>query len=174
MEYGSAYLRPRKDSDDDGTSMLSSPAEASQYQANRPEQRRQSSSSQYSLPSRSSWIVLQQALPPMSSTNDNRTSVRPSLFSSRANIDTVYTEQVAWANSTNFQTSNARTESPKPEIITTVNRRSEPGSPKQTRKYFRNLRHVSEPWSTGFWKRFPWAGFGALFVVVLRMLSLYS
>ena len=168
MEYGKSYLRATRPSDDDGISMLSTGGDATQYQAYHPDHRRQSSP-EPSIPDRLSWTVspvaLQQSLPlPTPSSNESSTNMRPSIFGSRAVIDSPFQEPVAWANSTNFQ--QAR-ESPKPEIWSTVQPIPGPNHPSESRRYFRHPRHILEPWSMGFWKRFPWFGFGALFGVLL-------
>lgn len=165
MEYGAAYLRPERTDDDDSASMLVG-NRASQYQPYRPEHRRQSSDA---APARLSWnvspIALQQSLPPMPSTNESPSNMTPSLFSSRAVLSSPYQESIAWERSTIFRST--RPESPKPEGVATTAMIPETERYNEARRYFRHPRHIPEPWRTGFWLRFPWLGFGALFSVLL-------
>ncbi|KAF2269829.1 hypothetical protein CC78DRAFT_240507 [Lojkania enalia] len=168
MEYGAAYIRTTRISDGDGVSMLSTTGIPSKYQPYHPENQQQPSS-EASTQSRLSWLVspasLQQSLPPIPSGNDTPGNLRPSVFGSRAVINAPFEEPASWANQANFRP--ARTDGPKPEPLINALRASESFPNNEIRQYFRHPRHILEPWTTGFWVRFPWHGFGALFAVVL-------
>ncbi|KAF2014965.1 hypothetical protein BU24DRAFT_410655 [Aaosphaeria arxii CBS 175.79] len=163
MEFGAAYLRAGRNSDDDRISMLSAHRE-SQYQAYRPEEPPVPSSS----PPRRSWVVspvaLQQSLPPEPQPGQNSSETTSTLFGSRAVVDFNYQEPVAWANSTQFGPT--RPESPKPEPQTTTMPVPDAEQARISRRYFRHPRHIPEPWKAGSWDRFPWCGFFALLLVI--------
>ena len=168
MEYGAAYLRPQSNSDDDAVSMLSE-HRASQYQPYRLEHRRQSSSLSNSPATLGvSPVALSQSLPPMPGSDAPYSPLRPSVFGSRAVLNEPFTEPTAWEQSTQFRSN--RPESPKPEVQPTVTALSQSGPPRSNRRYFRHPRHIPEPWRTGFWVRFPWRGFAALFTILLCLL----
>jgi hypothetical protein len=163
MEYGAAYIRGSKNLDDDNISMLSTSGNPAPYQPYRPNDHNRRRSSVSSAHSHSSWIVspsLQHALPPL---HESSRHVSASIFGTRAALDMPYQEPVAMASPTHFRSMSIESQvaPPKPD-----NQVTDPQSPK-ARKYFRHPRHFLEPWRPGFWKRFPWWGFGALFWAVL-------
>ncbi|KAF1939693.1 hypothetical protein EJ02DRAFT_381248 [Clathrospora elynae] len=150
--------------DNDTTGMLSRAAPTVQYEAYRPPKYQQQSpdfieaaspaalTNAYDL--RHSTI---QTSPPASP------GFRASLFGNRYSNNVPYHENVAWANSTQFQPSTI--EEPKIEYQAQIASALQEGSPQK--QYFRNARHFRQPWSTGGWKRFPWRGLGALSLVVI-------
>ncbi|KAF2793182.1 hypothetical protein K505DRAFT_306284 [Melanomma pulvis-pyrius CBS 109.77] len=159
MEYGAVYLRASRNVEEDAVSMLSTSGNPGPYQAYRPDNRRRSSES--SSQSHTSCAVsptLQQSLPPL---HESYGHMGASIFGSRAALDMPYQEPVAMEDSTQFRTTIMEEQSPKPEVQATVLEGP------NVRQYFRHPRHILEPWKPGFWIRFPWWGFGALFTVVL-------
>lgn len=172
MEYGSAYLRASRPADDDSVSMLpTEPQNQSQYQAYRPDAHRNSSSedSTYRTPS---WLVspVEDSQQPPSLEQPTvapspSPGLRPSIFGTGANPESPYQEQVAWANSTHFRPSTQ--EGPKPATLQTSFVITEDNLQREARRYFRHPRHILEPWNTGFWVRFPWCGFGAIFLILM-------
>ncbi|KAF2185841.1 hypothetical protein K469DRAFT_157361 [Zopfia rhizophila CBS 207.26] len=167
MEYGTGFLRTTRTTDDDTVSMLSATNQPSPHHAYSPEHSRESSAS--SIADRSSWAVspvaLQQALPPAPPEQESSGGIGASIFGSRAVLDTPYQETVAFGAAR--QSRSARPDSPKPEAQATVSAVPESDPPPQSRRYFRHPRHILEPWTSGFWIRFPWLGFGALLGVIL-------
>ncbi|KAF2733936.1 hypothetical protein EJ04DRAFT_524062 [Polyplosphaeria fusca] len=164
-EYGSAYLRASGEPNGEG--LVSPVHDASQYRPFRPSQQRQSSDENIEMNRLSgvSPIDLQQSLPPMPLNSEPSSDMRPSIFDSRATINFPYRESVAWANSTDFGPARHTSPPPQPQPTTAAPRSD---TPNDGRKYFRHPRHMLEPWKIGFWARFPWIGFGALFSVLLR------
>ncbi|KAJ4305897.1 hypothetical protein N0V90_001430 [Kalmusia sp. IMI 367209] len=171
LEYGSAYVRASRQGEEDSVSMLSptdpqSP-EQTQYQPLRPTDRRKSSED--STPDGTpSWLVspiqLQESIPYEQHRVSSPTlTMGFSVFGGNTASETPYQEQVAWANSTQFRT----TQEPKPQMVQTTFAAGEDEVPPPSRKYFRHPRHMLEPWTTGVWMRFPWWGFGALSLVLL-------
>lgn len=88
-----------------------------------------------------------------------------SVFGSDAASETVYQEQVAWANSTHFRSQPST--SAKPQMAPTVSLSTTDEESSPNHRYLRKPRHMLEPWMTGVWIRFPWWGFGALILVLL-------
>lgn len=172
MDYGSAYIRPQRNLDGDGASMPSE-QRVSQYLPYRPGRQSLPEHRQPSVePSHSpssfnvSPVALSQSLPPGSGFDNPYISLGPSMFGTSAVLDTPYQEPTAWEQSTQFRP--ARPPSPKPELQPTVSIRPESATQHDSRQYFRHPRHSHEPWKTGVWMRFPWRGFGALIMVLLR------
>ena len=164
MEYGAAYLRPQRNSNEDGTPML----RQSQYQPYRAEHHRHSSDA---VPASSQWIVspiAQPGTPLMPPANEIASAPSPTLV--RAALDAPYQEPAAWEYSiyTNVNDRPTR-DNPKPKVHTTSNSIAETDSLRESRRYFRHPRHIPTPWKPGFWIRFPWLGFGAISMIVLRM-----
>jgi hypothetical protein len=60
-------------------------------------------------------------------------------------------------------------EGPKLKAHTSTTSISDTGSLREPRRYFRHPRHIPEPWISGFWIRFPWLGFAAIFFIVMCM-----
>jgi hypothetical protein len=83
---------------------------------------------------------------------------RPKLFGNH-NTEP-YEENLAWANSTHFRANSES--SMKPEFADMLE------GTRPLKQYFRNPRHIREPWRAGSTKRFPWRGMGSLFLVLLR------
>jgi hypothetical protein len=165
MDYGSAYLRPQRNSDDDAVSMLSE-QRASQYQPYRPGHGRRSSELSNSPASWSvSPVALSQSLPPLPGSDSPYNAMGASVFGSRAVLDAPFQEPTAWEQSTQFRSN--RPPSPKPELQPSITIRSDSIPQRESRRYFRHPRHIHEPWKAGFWIRFPWRGFAALFTVLL-------
>lgn len=149
-------------------SMISMSGNPIPYQPYRPDDHDRRRSSASSSQSHTSWIVspgLQHALPPLHNSSGHMSA---SIFGARATLDMPYQEPVAMASSTHFQPMNIETQSAPPTPEEQVLDAQSP----TPRKYFRHPRHFLEPWRPGFWRRFPWWGFGALFMVVLCMYML--
>jgi hypothetical protein len=174
-EYGSAYVRASRVVDDDErVSILSTPErQQSRYQPYRPVHLRRSSSTSPTLERAASWVVspitMQEAFPSGQPTARPLPSplpqMEPSLFGNRPVLDAPYQEPVAWANSTNFDATPQG--APKPTVQGTTFVVTEESPPQNSRRYFRHPRHILEPWNPGFWRRFPWWGFGALLFIIL-------
>jgi hypothetical protein len=169
MEYGTAYIRGSKDLNDDNVSMLSMSGHPAPYQPYRPSDNNRRRSSASSSQSHTSWIAspsLQQALPPLRHSSGRMSA---SVFGTRATLDMPYQEPVDMENSTHFRSMSIENHLALPKLEEQATDAQNP----EARTYFRHPRHFLEPWRPRFWKRFPWWGFGALFVVVLCMLMLY-
>ena len=166
MAHGAAYPPRSKSSEDDRASMISEPTDSTYqpYQPYRPARHQRQSSNVSQL--RASWApgALQQSLPPLSSPN-RASTVSASIFGSRAALTSPFLDSVAWESSTNFRAQVP--DSPKQGSQLNVAPLSALESPSEGRRYFRHPRHIPEPWNSGYWKRFPWWGFGATFLVIL-------
>lgn len=88
-----------------------------------------------------------------------------SVFGNNTVSSELYQEQVAWANCTQFGTPAPAVAGP--QMMQTTYFRKADVTPSPSRDYFRLPRHMLEPWVTGFWLRFPWWGFGAIFLILL-------
>lgn len=174
--YGAAYARASKAFDNGPVSPLStSERSPSQYQPYRPTPHYKPSSE--TSPARvPSWTIspvelqqLQEAIPPDHQSSEPLPSpqphMEPSLFGSRAVLDTPYQEPVAWANSTTFRST--LQETPKPTLSRSSFVVTEEEIPRNSRRYFRHPRRIPTPWETGFWLRFPWWGLGSLVVILM-------
>ncbi|KAF1849419.1 uncharacterized protein K460DRAFT_415794 [Cucurbitaria berberidis CBS 394.84] len=197
MEYGSSYTPPLhnqhapnhqrvESTDDDTVGMLSQAAPSYQYEAYRPPDQQFKSidtsvtNRMYAdispLSARISTPPGFQPVPTSSSIGQatinylptTRTQQSPPaspgfrsrLFGSR---NVPYQENVAWANSTQFRPTTV--EVPDREYEAQIVDAGMAAAP--SKQYFREARHVREPWSPGIWTRFPRKGLGALVLIVL-------
>ena len=153
-------------STDDRVSMLAMSDAPSSYRAFQPNSRRRSSVS--STHSHKSWIVsptLQHALPPLATSSPH---IGASIFAPSPALDgpwqePIWPQPVSMSDSPQTRPLNGGTSQlDDPAEVTE--------SPKG-RRYFRHPRHILEPWKPGFWTRFPWWGFSALFLVILCNIS---
>lgn len=170
MDYGSAYARAARRDDEDTVSMLSPAGSQSpeEYKPYRLVERRKSSED---LTLQDTPLCL-----PTSARLHQTTSQGPdrapspvvtmgfSVFGDNTTSGSPYQEQVAWANSTKFQPSQPEK---RPETAQTTYTESDVGTKRSSRKYFRDARHMLEPWTAGFQIRFPWWGLGAIFLILL-------
>lgn len=171
LAYNSTYIRAPQYGDEDSVSMLSEPTSPEQSQRLPPgaTDRRKSSSEDGMSQRVPSW--LEPPTQPQESNLYNQRQVNSpipnmgfSVFGDRTRSISPYQEQVAWANSTHFTSTPAE---PKPQMVQTTFLATATEAPPASRKYFRHPRHMLEPWTSGVWARFPWWGFGNLFLVVL-------
>ena len=181
--------------DDDTVGMLSQAAPSCQYEAyhspnqqtksvNSPKTRRLSATIS-PLPARVSTPTVLSPFPPSSSAvhttvgglpaprieqlPPDSPGFRPRLFSNRDTGNAPYQENVPWANSTQFRHTTA--DAPKPDFDAQIAEAHISTTP--SKQYFREARHIREPWRPGIWTRFPRKGLGALGAVVLRESMLY-
>ena len=168
---GSVYARASRQGDEDSVSMLShvdlSP-EQPQYVEFQADDGQKSSSDDEMSGRLPTWH-LTSTRPRVSMPPENRRASRPtmgfSVFGNDVEPETVYQEQVAWANSTRFKSQPPAYSNP--QMAQTVSLSTTNGGPPISHKYFRQPRHMLEPWTTGLWIRFPWSGFGALILITL-------